>query len=116
VNLNRPRPVLTAAGISGLITSLAGVLTWLGYVGPAADLSNRAQTIGAIVVGAVAIGSHLLAALHAQGKVTPLEQPQDHDGTPLKRADQLVPAAPTGDSILVEPVETETPPQPETPA
>lgn len=107
MNLNRPRPVLTAAGIAGGITSLAGVLTWLGYVGPAADLSDRADTIGAVVVGVVAVGSHLLAGLHAQSKVTPVDQPQAHDGTPLVRAEP-VPVAVTvapGDPIVVEPMD-----------
>lgn len=83
MNLSRPRPVLTAVGISGLITSVAGVLTWLGYVGPAAHLSAMADTIGAIVVGAVTLGSHLLAGVSAQSKVTPVDRPQANDGTPL---------------------------------
>lgn len=109
--MDRPRPVLTAAGISGLITSLAGVLTWLGYVAPAADLSARADVIGAIVVGAVTLGSHLLAGLHSQGKVTPVAQPQDHDGTPLVRAEPIA-TAPVGDPVDVEPMDADAPASP----
>jgi hypothetical protein len=109
--VNRPRPVMTAAGISGLVTSLAGVVAWLGYVAPAKDLSDRAGAIGAIVVGAVTLGSHLLAGLHAQSKVTPVDRPQDHDGTALVRVDQAiisaVPAPP--DVITVEPMDGDTP-------
>jgi hypothetical protein len=109
--VTRPRPVLTATGIAGLITSLAGVLGWLGYVAPAAELNDRASVIGSVVIGAVALGSHLLAGLHAQSKVTPVEKPQDHDGTPLVRVDQAiisaVPAAPVSDVPDVEPLEVE---------
>lgn len=106
----RPRPVLTAAGISGLITSLAGVLTWLGYVGPAADLSGRADAIGAVIVGAVALGSHLLAGLHGQSKVTPVDSPQAHDGTPLVRAEPVPVASVAGDDpVTVEPMDADTP-------
>lgn len=99
----RPRPVLTAAGISGLVTSLAGVLSWLGYVAPAADLSTRADTLGAIAVGAITLGAHLLAGLHGQARVTPLADPKTATGVPLVPAD-LTPAVLLADASIVEPM------------
>jgi len=105
---SRPRPVLTAAGISGLITSLAGVLSWLGYVAPAADLSDRASAIGAVTVGAVTFGAHLLAGLHGQARVTPLADPQTADGAQLVPVDQT-PAALLAAAAVVEPMDAETP-------
>lgn len=92
--MNRPRPVLTSSGIAGLITSVAGVLAWLGYSDASTGLSAMTTTITAVAIGAVTLGSHLLAALHAQGKVTPNSDPQDHDGMPLVRADTAAVAAP----------------------
>ena len=82
----RPRPVLTSTGIAGLITSTAGVLAFLGYSAQASNLSSEATAIGATVIGAVTLGSHVLAGLHAQGKVTPTASPQHDDGTPLVKA------------------------------
>lgn len=102
--MNRPRPVLTAAGISGLITSLAGVLSWLGYVAPAADLSDRAGAIGAVAVGAVTLGAHLLAGLHGQARVTPLADPQTATGVALVPADQS-PAVLLASATAVEPMD-----------
>lgn len=98
MNLSRPRPVLTSAGIAGGITSLAGVLTFLGYDHASAHLSDSTSAITAVAIGVVGLGSHLLAALHGQGKVTPVTAPQDHDGMPLIRAD-IAASSPTAPAL-----------------
>lgn len=88
--MNRPRPVLTKAGIAGGITAIAGVLTFLGYASTAAKLGAEAQSIGGVGIAVVLILSHVLPALSAQKDVTPKDSPQADDGMPLVRADQLV--------------------------
>jgi hypothetical protein len=97
--ITRPRPVMTAAGVSGLITSAAGVLTFLGYNDASAKLSAMATSITSVVIFVVVMGSHLLGGLHAQGKVTPMVAPQDHDGTPLVRIDAVSSLAPAPDPV-----------------
>lgn len=81
-----PRPVLTSTGIAGGITGVAGVLGFLGFANAATSLSGAAQGIGAAIVGTVAIGSHLLAGLHAQGKVSPV----DAFGNIIRAGDAIV--------------------------
>lgn len=83
IPLTRPRPVLTSAAITGLITSIAGVLTFLGYDNASAHLSTQATTLTSVILGVVLLGSHLAAALHSQNKVTPLVSPQSAEGVPL---------------------------------
>lgn len=92
LHLRRPRPVLTSAGIAGVITSTVGVLTFLGYDQAAAHLSDMSTVITSVAIGAFAMGSHLLAALHSENKTTPMSSPQDHDGTPLVRQDAIADA------------------------
>jgi hypothetical protein len=80
--MTRPRPVLTAGGIAGLVTSIAGVVTFLGVPDVADKLSTQAQTIG--IVAAVLLGLfHVGAAVVAQTKVTPNSDPRDAAGRPL---------------------------------
>lgn len=81
--MNRPRPVLTAAGVAGAVTSIAGIIAFLGYSDVATHLTAEAQGLGSAVIAALGFGSHLLAALHAQGKVTPGADPRADDGTKL---------------------------------
>lgn len=98
--MKRPRPVLTTAGVAGAVTSVAGILTWLGYSDAATHLSAESKTLVSLVIGAVTLASHLLAGLHAQAKVTPLEAPRTATGHKLvpakgtrRRAGQHRPAA-----------------------
>lgn len=72
--MNRPRPVLTAAGISSAIVSLGGVLTFLGYA-QGAELSAESQTITAVGFTLGVSIVHLIAGLIVQSHVTPLSSP-----------------------------------------
>lgn len=91
MNIQRPHPVINKAAVSGLVTSVAGVLTFLGYVGPAAKLDGMADSIGAVAVGLVLLLSHTVPAVLASKEVTPLENPQAADGTPLRKVTDLQP-------------------------
>lgn len=90
--MQRPRPVVTAAGITGLVTSVAGILAFLGYANASAHISGAAQGIGAGVIGLLGLGSHLLASFHVQNQVTPLSDPRDALGRSLKAVDDGVSA------------------------
>lgn len=79
----RPRPVLTSAGITGLIQGLGLILGFLGYTHQETNLSTYSQVLVSIVLGAVTVGGGLLHGLHAQAKVTPLANPVTETGVPL---------------------------------
>lgn len=101
--MTRPRPVVNAASIAGLIHSAAVVLTFLGYDEASAHLDAMTTTIVAVALGAFTVGAHLLAALHAQARVTPLADPKTVAGVPLVPAD-LTPAVLHADATVVEPM------------
>ena len=94
--MSRPQPVVTAGAVAGLVQTVAFVLGFLGYTAAETNLNAEATTIGAIIVGAVTIGAHLLAALHAKGKVTPLSSPVDAHGNPLVPAASPEPVGSVG--------------------
>ena len=79
----RPRPVLTSTAVAGLLTSVAGVLAFLGYDQASAHLSAATAALTSVVIAVVTLASHLLAGLHAQARVTPRASPRDGDGRPL---------------------------------
>lgn len=85
--MKRPRPVLTAAGIAGAVTSLASLAAWLGYADIANDLSTRASTIGSLVVVLLGYLPHHVSAVVAERKVTPTADPRNDDGAQLVPAD-----------------------------
>lgn len=103
MTLSRPRPVINAASIAALIHALAVVLTFLGYDEASAHLDASTTTIVAVALGAFTVGAHLLAALHAQGKVTPLADPKAADGTPL--APVTVAVVASSDPMTVEAID-----------
>lgn len=88
--MNRPRPVLTRAGIAGAVTAVAALAGWLGYVGPAANLSAHADAIGGVIVAVLAYLPHHVAAKSAEKVVTPTADPRDDDGNPLTTVGDIV--------------------------
>lgn len=84
---NRPEPVLNAATAAGALTAAVGALLTCAvvfhWVTPedSAILGPSLSTAITAVLGAV---SAVVAALRARSKVTPLADPQDGDGTPLR--------------------------------
>lgn len=84
----RPRPVLTAGTVVGVVHAIAFVAGFLGFANAETRLSNSAEAIGAVIVGAVVLAAHLLAAWHAQAQVTPLADPKDALGRALVVAEQ----------------------------
>ena len=91
MSIQRPRPVLTAAGLSALITSAAGVIAFLGYAGTSSTLSGNAQALGSAALVLVNFAVHLVGATFAQSHVTPVADPRTSDGTPLVPVTQLAP-------------------------
>jgi hypothetical protein len=85
--VNRPRPVLTAASIAAAVHALAAIVAFLGYTNIETNLDGSAETIGALVVGAITVGAHLIAGFSAQSHVTPLADPKTVTG------ESLVPAS-----------------------
>jgi hypothetical protein len=88
----RPSPVLDQAKVAALATFLTAALVTLlarrGVLLPA-DLSDPiADLIGVGLTALVGVLSTLWAAIRAKGKVTPVEDPRDDDGTPLVRQDR----------------------------
>lgn len=81
--MQRPRPVLTSAGIAGAVHAVAVVLGFLGYTNAETSLDGETQTIVAIALFLVTAGAHVVAGLHAQQRVTPLDSPRDNSGTTL---------------------------------
>lgn len=84
--LNRPRPVLTSASITGLIQALITICAFLGYTSTAGGLSAEQQSLVGVIVGAVTLGGNIVHGLHAQKQVTPIDSPVASDGTPLVKA------------------------------
>lgn len=68
-------PLVTAAGITALVTALLGVLVAFGL--------NLSDTQTASILGVVAVVAPLVVALVVRGKVTPTADPQTNDGVPL---------------------------------
>lgn len=68
-------PLLTAAGITALVTAVLGALVAFGL-----DLTAN-QT--SAILGVVAVVAPLAVALLARGKVTPTADPRNDDGVPL---------------------------------
>lgn len=81
--MKRPRPVLTASSVSGLITGIALVAAFLGYAQVSKDLSGAAQTIGSTVALILPIVTHATAGVVAQRAVTPMSDPRDKNGNAL---------------------------------
>lgn len=115
--MNRPRPVITKASIAGLITSIAGVLTFLGYSQQATDLSTGSQSIAGVAIGIVLLASHILPALSAQKEVTPLVDPMTSASEQLIPAGTIVPpySAPSAARHAAEPVDFTPIPDPPPP-
>lgn len=74
--MSRPRPVLTSAGITGLIQSIAGIFAFLGYSDVSNGLSTNAQALVSAAIFIIATGGNLLHGLFAQSKVTPISDPK----------------------------------------
>lgn len=74
----RPRPVLIASAIVGVIEAAVGLVVVFGDLPTGADVAivSAAQTLVPIVVGLV-----------TQRKVTPVSDPVDDLGRPLKAYD-----------------------------
>jgi hypothetical protein len=85
----RPRPVLAISSVVGVITAVSLALGFLGYSSAATKLNGAAQAIGTVIVFVVVLVSHLIAAFHAQEKVTPLSSPHDALGRLLVPVEEL---------------------------
>lgn len=74
--MNRPRPVLTSAGITGAVQAVATIVGWLGYTNAETNIDGMTQTLVAVVLGILTLGGSIVHGLAAQAKVTPLSDPQ----------------------------------------
>lgn len=93
----RPQPVLRAAQVSAVATwataLLVGYLARRGLLVPEELEGPIADLIAVGIVAAVGALGALWAAIRARAKVTPLEKPQQADGTPLRPRPPVPPPA-----------------------
>lgn len=69
-------PLLTAAGVTAAISAIIGLLATFGV-----NLTDQ-QTAG--ILGVVAVLAPIVVALASRSKVTPVADPKDDNGTPLR--------------------------------
>lgn len=88
--VTRPEPVAKAGAIAGavaaVILAIGGLLRVVGWLSDDVDVDELAVQASNLVLGLAAIWATvgpLVLAWRARDKVTPLEAPQDTDGTPL---------------------------------
>lgn len=88
----RPQPVLSANTVSAILSNVLAVAVALGFVTTAesGEVTTAALGLYAAVAAAISVGSHLVAAVRARRKVTPLTAPRDDAGN------RLVPAGSGG--------------------
>jgi 4-amino-4-deoxy-L-arabinose transferase-like glycosyltransferase len=83
---HRPEPTLTAGALTAVVAAVLAVLAVFGYQFP--------EGVRDAIGPAVAIVAPLIAGWVARRRVTPVDDPQDVDGTPLVPITQVEP--PTG--------------------
>lgn len=107
----RPQPVLRAAQVSAVATwataLLVGYLARHGLLVPDELEGPIADLIAVGIVAAVGALGALWAAIRARAKVTPLQQPQQADGTPLRPRPPAPPPATRPDQLRARPAPTD---------
>lgn len=97
----RPQPVVNAATFKTIIQTAVYVLGILGANSAQNWVDTHTAVLIAVGVAVLNVGGDLLAAFHAQQKVTPVEDPKTVDGTPLAPVTALAAPAPADPGVVV---------------
>lgn len=99
---SRPQPVLNAVTFKTVLQSAVYVLGFLGANDAANWVTGHTAVLVSVGIVLVNAGGDLLAAIHAAGKVTPLDDPKAVDGTALVPVTALVAPAVSASGGLVD--------------
>lgn len=73
--MTRPRPVLTAASLAGIVQAVVLVLSFLGYSAVAAHVSAQSATLVSLALAVLSMVAHVAPHVWSQSKVTPISDP-----------------------------------------